>query len=112
VPESSRPREEVENHRRACTEVLFQGIFSLFRNSDKMAGAFHYVWNWTQDSSESFVLVENQRFFIKVKNRPTLLSIIVKPGYTQKRDSEPNPWTLVQDPFGCTSASSALENHS
>jgi len=73
---------------------------------------FHYVWNWKRDSSESFVLVENQRFFIKVKNRPTLVSIIVKPGYTQKRDSERNPWTLVQDPFGCTSASSALENHS
>jgi len=73
---------------------------------------FHYGWNWKQDSSESFVLVENERFFIKVKNHPTLVSIIVKPGYTQKRDSEPNPWTLVQDPFGCTSASSALENHS
>ncbi len=73
---------------------------------------FHYVWNWKRDSSESFVLVENQRFFIKVKNCPTLVSIIVKPGYTQKRDSERNPWTLVQDPFGCTSALSALENHS
>jgi hypothetical protein len=70
------------------------------------------VWNWKEGSSESFFVVENQRFFTKVKNRPKLVSIIVKPGYTQKRDSEPNPWTLVQDPFGCTSASSALKNHS
>jgi hypothetical protein len=72
------------------------------------------VWNWKQDSSKSFFWVENQRFFIKVKNRPTLVSIIFKPGYiyTEKEILNPNPWTLVQDPFGCTSASSALENHS
>ncbi len=45
VPEAGRPRELVENHRRACTQVIFlhnerAGTFSLFRNSDRLADTF------------------------------------------------------------------------
>jgi len=37
------PKEQVENNGRACTQVLFLrkaelGFFSLFRNSDRLAG--------------------------------------------------------------------------
>jgi hypothetical protein len=46
VSQAGRLREQVENHRRACTQVIFllkaeQGFFSLFRNSDRLAGTFH-----------------------------------------------------------------------
>jgi hypothetical protein len=42
VPEAGRPREQVENRGRACAEGPFPtesraGIFSLFRNSDRLA---------------------------------------------------------------------------
>jgi len=68
VPEADKPREQVENHGRACTQVLCRGNrskiveghvlrsftfvkqswdFSLSRNSDRMAGTFR----WSEDPS-------------------------------------------------------------
>jgi hypothetical protein len=71
VPEADKPREQVENRGRACTQVLCRGNrskiveghvlrsftfvkqsgdFSLFRNSDRMAGTFR----WSEDPSTEY----------------------------------------------------------
>jgi len=45
VPKASRLREQVDNRGRACIQVLFLSRaelrFSLFRNSERLAGTFH-----------------------------------------------------------------------
>jgi len=57
VAEASRLREQVENHRGACTQGALPlesraGIFSLFRNSDWLAGTFR----WSEDPSIAWLV--------------------------------------------------------
>jgi hypothetical protein len=74
LPKACRPREKVKNHGRACTEVLFLGtqswVFSLFRNSDRLAGAFRWSEDpsiaWLVPSTAEDPLAEN-RFFRQVR---------------------------------------------
>jgi hypothetical protein len=56
VAEAGRPREQAENHGRACTKVLFLqkaelGFFHFFRNSDRLAGTFRC---WSEDPSTAW----------------------------------------------------------
>jgi hypothetical protein len=41
VPEASRPREQVENHERACTQVLFQAV--LYYIKEIYGGHVHHT---------------------------------------------------------------------
>jgi hypothetical protein len=58
VSEAGRLRERVENHGRVYTQVLFLrksrelGFFSLFRNSDRLAGTFR----WSEDPSTAWLV--------------------------------------------------------
>jgi hypothetical protein len=58
VPEPGTPlREQVTSHGRACTRVLFLhkaelGFFSLFMNSDRLAGTFC----WSEDPSTAWLI--------------------------------------------------------
>jgi hypothetical protein len=63
--------------RRACTQVLFLqtaelGFFSLFRNSDRLAGAFRWsedpsrVSRWYYLPLQKILLAEN-RFLLKAR---------------------------------------------
>jgi hypothetical protein len=57
VPEASRPREQVKNHGRACTQVLFLRkvalrFFSTYQNSDSLADTFH----WSEDPSPAWLV--------------------------------------------------------
>jgi hypothetical protein len=57
VPEVSRPKEQVSNHGRACTQVLIPrkaelGFFDFFGNSDRLAGTFR----WSEDPSTTWLV--------------------------------------------------------
>jgi hypothetical protein len=57
VPKAGRPREQVENHRRACIQVLFLrkaelGIFFTFLNSDMLVSTFR----WSKDPSIAWLV--------------------------------------------------------
>jgi hypothetical protein len=57
VPKAGRPREQVENHGMACTQVHFIckgeiGFFSFFRNNERLAGTFH----WSEDPSTAWLV--------------------------------------------------------
>jgi hypothetical protein len=66
--ETSRPKERVSNHGRACTPVLFLlkaelGFFSRFGNSDRLGGTFR----WSEDPSTAWLLPSPQKLPLVLK---------------------------------------------